>query len=95
MSLPHQRVRGKLVWVWWVSGIMQPHCTRVMSSISDLNGTPGRGYGSTDSPTHTQEYFWESDLGTLKLFAQFTMKFIYVVAVRLLAGHQASYLGNI
>eukprot|EP00983_Pelagomonas_calceolata_P031750 996208-Pelagomonas_calceolata.AAC.1 len=42
--------------------------------------------GSVDSPTHTQKDYMESDLGTLELFAQFT-----VVAVRLVAGHQASY----
>eukprot|EP00983_Pelagomonas_calceolata_P084074 1156289-Pelagomonas_calceolata.AAC.7 len=54
------------------------------------------GMGSIDSPTHTQEDCVESDLCTLKLFAQYlcTLKFIVtaqhgVVAVRLLAGHQA------
>eukprot|EP00983_Pelagomonas_calceolata_P131413 1161773-Pelagomonas_calceolata.AAC.32 len=31
------------------------------------------GMGSTDSPTHTQEDYVESDLSTLKLFAQFTV----------------------
>eukprot|EP00983_Pelagomonas_calceolata_P016579 523439-Pelagomonas_calceolata.AAC.1 len=41
-SLPRQRVRGKLVWVWWVSGSMQSQCTRVMLMIFDFNGTPGR-----------------------------------------------------
>eukprot|EP00983_Pelagomonas_calceolata_P072563 1151768-Pelagomonas_calceolata.AAC.9 len=39
MSLPHQRVRGKLVWVWWVSGSMQPQDTRIMSRMSVFNGT--------------------------------------------------------
>eukprot|EP00983_Pelagomonas_calceolata_P058912 1145687-Pelagomonas_calceolata.AAC.2 len=24
VSLPHQRIRGKLVWVWWVRGSMRP-----------------------------------------------------------------------
>eukprot|EP00983_Pelagomonas_calceolata_P017160 537817-Pelagomonas_calceolata.AAC.3 len=43
MSLPHQSVRGKLVWVWWVSGGMQSQCTRVMMSTFDFNGTSGRG----------------------------------------------------
>eukprot|EP00983_Pelagomonas_calceolata_P004565 148124-Pelagomonas_calceolata.AAC.16 len=45
------------------------------------------GMSSLDSPTHTQEDCVESDLCTLKLFAWFC-----VVAVRLLTGHQASYL---
>eukprot|EP00983_Pelagomonas_calceolata_P057639 1145159-Pelagomonas_calceolata.AAC.1 len=39
------------------------------------------------SPTHTQKDCVKSDLSALTLFAQLT-----VVAVRLLAGHQASYL---
>eukprot|EP00983_Pelagomonas_calceolata_P125071 1161179-Pelagomonas_calceolata.AAC.4 len=43
VSLPHQRVKGKLVWVWWVSGSMQFQCTRVMMSIVDVNGTYGKG----------------------------------------------------
>eukprot|EP00983_Pelagomonas_calceolata_P061712 1146939-Pelagomonas_calceolata.AAC.13 len=28
MSLPQQRIRGKLVWVWWVPGSMRPQGTR-------------------------------------------------------------------
>eukprot|EP00983_Pelagomonas_calceolata_P015679 497664-Pelagomonas_calceolata.AAC.1 len=73
MSLPHQRVRGKLVWVWWVCGSTQSPCTRVMMSIFDFNGTSGRGMGSIDSPTHTQKDGVESHLSALKLFAQFTV----------------------
>eukprot|EP00983_Pelagomonas_calceolata_P078117 1154159-Pelagomonas_calceolata.AAC.2 len=42
VSLPHLRVRGKLVWFWWVSGSMQPQGTRVMLSVLDFNGTSGR-----------------------------------------------------
>eukprot|EP00983_Pelagomonas_calceolata_P000469 15862-Pelagomonas_calceolata.AAC.1 len=44
-SLPHQRVRGKLVWVRLVSRSMRPQGTRVMLSAFDFNGTSGRGYG--------------------------------------------------
>eukprot|EP00983_Pelagomonas_calceolata_P002217 75087-Pelagomonas_calceolata.AAC.1 len=88
-------VRGKLVWVWWVSGSIWPQGTRVMG-IFDFNGTSGRGkslrilhrvdmelscklgsplrgMGSVDSPTHTQKDCVEGDLSTLKLFAQFTV----------------------
>jgi len=36
VSLPHQRVRGKLVWVWWVSGSMRPQGTRM--SVFVFNG---------------------------------------------------------
>eukprot|EP00983_Pelagomonas_calceolata_P078667 1154334-Pelagomonas_calceolata.AAC.3 len=43
VKLPYQRVRGKLVWVWWVSGSTRPQGTRVMSSVFDFNGTFGRG----------------------------------------------------
>eukprot|EP00983_Pelagomonas_calceolata_P006150 204279-Pelagomonas_calceolata.AAC.1 len=43
VSLPHLRVRGKLVWLWWVSGSMRPQGTRFMLSIFDFNGTSGRG----------------------------------------------------
>eukprot|EP00983_Pelagomonas_calceolata_P115406 1160193-Pelagomonas_calceolata.AAC.10 len=39
VSLPHPRVRGKLVWVWWVSESMQPQGTRALLSIFDFNGT--------------------------------------------------------
>eukprot|EP00983_Pelagomonas_calceolata_P060461 1146370-Pelagomonas_calceolata.AAC.1 len=42
VSLPHQRVRGKHVWVWWVSGSMQSQCTKVMVSTFDFNGMSGR-----------------------------------------------------
>eukprot|EP00983_Pelagomonas_calceolata_P118202 1160482-Pelagomonas_calceolata.AAC.14 len=27
MMLPHQRIRGKLMWVWWVSGSKRPQGT--------------------------------------------------------------------
>eukprot|EP00983_Pelagomonas_calceolata_P100431 1158566-Pelagomonas_calceolata.AAC.6 len=43
VSLPHRRVRGKLVRVWWVSGSKQSQCAGVMMSIFDFNGTSGRG----------------------------------------------------
>eukprot|EP00983_Pelagomonas_calceolata_P117410 1160412-Pelagomonas_calceolata.AAC.16 len=33
VNLPHQRVRGKLVWVRWVSGSMRSQGTRVMLSV--------------------------------------------------------------
>eukprot|EP00983_Pelagomonas_calceolata_P053890 1143479-Pelagomonas_calceolata.AAC.1 len=62
MSLPHLRVRGKLVWVWWVFGSMCPQGTR--------------GMGSVDRPTHTQKDCVESDLSTSKLFAQFTLQVV-------------------
>eukprot|EP00983_Pelagomonas_calceolata_P084053 1156285-Pelagomonas_calceolata.AAC.3 len=39
MSLPHQVVRGKLLWVWWVSGSMRPQGTRDVLSVFDFNGT--------------------------------------------------------
>eukprot|EP00983_Pelagomonas_calceolata_P060520 1146416-Pelagomonas_calceolata.AAC.1 len=42
VSLPHQRVRGKLVMVWWVPGSLRPQGTRVMLSVFDFNGTSGR-----------------------------------------------------
>eukprot|EP00967_Tisochrysis_lutea_P046257 scaffold56190_cov18-Tisochrysis_lutea.AAC.1 len=35
-SLPHQRVRGKIVWIWWVSGSMQSQRTRVMMGATCL-----------------------------------------------------------
>eukprot|EP00983_Pelagomonas_calceolata_P123521 1161015-Pelagomonas_calceolata.AAC.7 len=43
MSLPHQKVRGKLMWVWWVSGSTQPQGSRIIMSVFDFNGTSGRG----------------------------------------------------
>eukprot|EP00983_Pelagomonas_calceolata_P009296 300228-Pelagomonas_calceolata.AAC.1 len=43
VNLPHQRIRGKLVWIRWVSGGMRPQGTRVMLSVFYFNGTPGRG----------------------------------------------------
>eukprot|EP00983_Pelagomonas_calceolata_P036452 1133739-Pelagomonas_calceolata.AAC.1 len=49
MSLPHQRIRGKLVWVWRVPGSMRPKGTRVILSIFYFNGTSGRG-----KYTHTE-----------------------------------------
>eukprot|EP00983_Pelagomonas_calceolata_P083197 1156108-Pelagomonas_calceolata.AAC.11 len=30
MSVPHQWLSGKLVWVWWACGSMRPQGTRVM-----------------------------------------------------------------
>eukprot|EP00983_Pelagomonas_calceolata_P051618 1142487-Pelagomonas_calceolata.AAC.2 len=39
MGLPHQRVRGKLVWVRRVSGSMRPQGTRIMLGVFDLDGT--------------------------------------------------------
>eukprot|EP00983_Pelagomonas_calceolata_P028676 897988-Pelagomonas_calceolata.AAC.1 len=48
-------------------------CTRVMMSVFDFNGTSGSGMGSIDSPTHIQNDCVESELSTLKLFAQFTV----------------------
>eukprot|EP00983_Pelagomonas_calceolata_P045938 1139935-Pelagomonas_calceolata.AAC.1 len=45
VSLPHRRVRGKLVWVWWVSGSMRPQGTSVMLSFFIFNGMSGRGHG--------------------------------------------------
>eukprot|EP00983_Pelagomonas_calceolata_P013106 418702-Pelagomonas_calceolata.AAC.1 len=73
MSLPHQRARGKLVWVWLVSGSMQPQGTRVIPTVFDFNGTSGRSMGSIDSPTYTQKDCVESDRSALKLIAQFTV----------------------
>eukprot|EP00983_Pelagomonas_calceolata_P086015 1156673-Pelagomonas_calceolata.AAC.4 len=32
VSLPHPRVRGKLVWVWWDSRSMRPQGTRIIVS---------------------------------------------------------------
>eukprot|EP00983_Pelagomonas_calceolata_P042128 1138360-Pelagomonas_calceolata.AAC.1 len=43
VTLPHQRIRGKLAWVWWVSGSMRPQGIKVMSSVCACNGTSGRG----------------------------------------------------
>eukprot|EP00983_Pelagomonas_calceolata_P076889 1153614-Pelagomonas_calceolata.AAC.3 len=43
VSLPHQRVRGKLVWVWWVSGSTQPQGTRIVTSVLNFNGMSGGG----------------------------------------------------
>eukprot|EP00983_Pelagomonas_calceolata_P049560 1141565-Pelagomonas_calceolata.AAC.1 len=42
VNLPHQMERWKLVWVWWVSGSMQPQCTGVMLSVPYFNSTSGR-----------------------------------------------------
>eukprot|EP00983_Pelagomonas_calceolata_P084203 1156315-Pelagomonas_calceolata.AAC.3 len=42
VSLLHQRVRGNLVWVWWVPGSMRPKGTRVMPSVFDTNGTSSK-----------------------------------------------------
>eukprot|EP00983_Pelagomonas_calceolata_P088133 1157119-Pelagomonas_calceolata.AAC.13 len=39
----NKRIRGKLVWVWWVSGSMQPKGTRVTLGVFDFDGTPSRG----------------------------------------------------
>eukprot|EP00983_Pelagomonas_calceolata_P123892 1161049-Pelagomonas_calceolata.AAC.2 len=42
MSLPHQRARGKLVWVRWVSGSTWPQGIRITMRFFDFNGTSGR-----------------------------------------------------
>eukprot|EP00983_Pelagomonas_calceolata_P046060 1139988-Pelagomonas_calceolata.AAC.1 len=34
-SLPHQRIRGRLVWVRWGSGSTRPQGTRVLLSVFD------------------------------------------------------------
>eukprot|EP00983_Pelagomonas_calceolata_P003717 121716-Pelagomonas_calceolata.AAC.1 len=34
VSLPQWTVRGKLVWVWWASGSMQPQGTRIILTQS-------------------------------------------------------------
>eukprot|EP00983_Pelagomonas_calceolata_P103498 1158919-Pelagomonas_calceolata.AAC.1 len=43
MSLPHQRVSGKLVriGVWWVSGSTRPQGTKNATRVSVFNGTSG------------------------------------------------------
>eukprot|EP00983_Pelagomonas_calceolata_P049637 1141607-Pelagomonas_calceolata.AAC.4 len=62
-----------------------PYCTEWAWSFR-----ASLGMDSIDSLTQSKEDRVESGLGTFKLFAQFT-----VVDVRLLAGHQASYLCSI
>eukprot|EP00983_Pelagomonas_calceolata_P066724 1149172-Pelagomonas_calceolata.AAC.1 len=42
VNIPHKRVRGKLVWDWWVSGSMRPQGARFMLGIFNFNGTSGR-----------------------------------------------------
>eukprot|EP00983_Pelagomonas_calceolata_P077225 1153771-Pelagomonas_calceolata.AAC.1 len=43
MSLPHQRVKGRLKWIWWVPGSTQPQSTILISSDYVFNGTSGYG----------------------------------------------------
>eukprot|EP00983_Pelagomonas_calceolata_P046392 1140139-Pelagomonas_calceolata.AAC.1 len=86
-------VRGKLVWVWWVSKSMRPQGTivEVGMELSCKLGRPLRGIGSIESSTHTQEDCVERDISTFEVVCTV----VCVVAVRLLTGHQASYLCNI
>eukprot|EP00983_Pelagomonas_calceolata_P046880 1140377-Pelagomonas_calceolata.AAC.2 len=73
-SLPHQMVRRKLTWVWWVSGSLRRQGSGVMMSV--FMPCLGEGTRRIDGPTHTQEDCKESDLGTLKLFAWFTVLYL-------------------
>eukprot|EP00983_Pelagomonas_calceolata_P125739 1161232-Pelagomonas_calceolata.AAC.10 len=43
VSLSHKRVRGLVVWVWWVSGSTQPQGTKIIMSVIVFNGTSGCG----------------------------------------------------
>eukprot|EP00983_Pelagomonas_calceolata_P087662 1157006-Pelagomonas_calceolata.AAC.4 len=61
MGLPHQKMRGELMFIRWVSGSTM------------LQGTSVKGMGSVDSPPHTQEDWLDSNLCTLEFFAQFAV----------------------
>eukprot|EP00983_Pelagomonas_calceolata_P045405 1139726-Pelagomonas_calceolata.AAC.2 len=76
VNLSHGIIRRKLMWTSWVSQAGTTCLTQ---------GT--WGMGSIDSPTHTQEDCVKGGLGT-----EVVCKIHCVVAVRLLAGHQASYI---
>eukprot|EP00983_Pelagomonas_calceolata_P040804 1137787-Pelagomonas_calceolata.AAC.2 len=63
VSLPHQRIRGKLVWVRWVFESMWPQGIRVTLSVFDFNGTSGRGHWQPERKLRAKAIhlmtFWE------------------------------------
>eukprot|EP00983_Pelagomonas_calceolata_P054578 1143747-Pelagomonas_calceolata.AAC.3 len=38
-SFPHYRVKGKLMWAWWVSGGTRPQGTRIIMSVFVFSST--------------------------------------------------------
>eukprot|EP00983_Pelagomonas_calceolata_P047167 1140517-Pelagomonas_calceolata.AAC.1 len=75
---------GLVTRLWWVFESMRPQGTRVMLSVFDCNGTPGRGKLLRMLHRVGMEV-------SCKLSRPLRVNPIHcVVAVRLLAGHQAS-----
>eukprot|EP00983_Pelagomonas_calceolata_P082736 1156008-Pelagomonas_calceolata.AAC.4 len=76
MSLPHRRVRVKLLWFCRASGSMRPQGTRVIVNIFYFHWHVWLrvwAMGNIDTPTHTQEDCVESDISAFQLFAKFTV----------------------